>query len=83
MLELQNIYTLPSHSRQGAGVKLTQAVMSIAEKGPTIYYLEATPMGYGVYLKCGFEEVDHIELDLTPYGGSGLYRHFAMIRCID
>ncbi|KAK6526525.1 hypothetical protein TWF694_005108 [Orbilia ellipsospora] len=75
-----NLYTIPSHYRQGAGKKLTMVGTQLADEEGIICYLDASPLGYPVYLKCGFEEVDHVEIDKGLYGGKGIHKHTGMIR---
>ncbi|KAF3906761.1 hypothetical protein AA313_de0204624 [Arthrobotrys entomopaga] len=75
-----NLYTMPSHYRQGAGKRLAMAGVELADEEGVMCYLDASPLGYPVYLKCGFEEVDYVEIDKGLYGGEGIHKHIGMIR---
>ena len=41
-------------------------------------------MGFGLYKKCGFQEIGGpdgvVEVDMGEWGGEGVHRHVAMIR---
>lgn len=43
-------------------------------------YLEATPIGYPVYRRQGFEDVDVVELDFSRWGGEESEKFTAMTR---
>ena len=55
-----------------------------ADREGRLCYLSASPMGYGLYKKLGFQEVDGpdgaVEIDCASWGGQGTHRHVAMIR---
>ena len=77
---IENLLTDPSYWRRGLGTKLTKILTSQADKEGATCYLDASPLGYPIYLKCGFEEVDIVEIDKSKYGGKGIHRHVGMIR---
>ena len=35
-------------------------------------YIEASPAGYGLYLRHGWKHVDEIVIDISKYGGRGV-----------
>jgi hypothetical protein len=43
-------------------------------------FLIATPAGSGLYRKLGFEEIDSLNFDTTPYGGDGKTTWLCMMR---
>ena len=43
-------------------------------------YVEASPAGYGLYQKMGFEEVDTLDTDMSRWGGEGVYHNVCMFR---
>ena len=55
-----------------------------ADREGRICFLCASPVGYGLYRKLGFEEVGGpgsiVEVDRSEWGGSGVHRHIAMVR---
>lgn len=42
--------------------------------------LDASPAGFPLYEKLGFEKAGEIEIGLGLYGGSGIHRHIGMRR---
>lgn len=51
-----------------------------ADKAGVICVLTASPKGYGLYLKHGFQVVKDYGLDLRPYGVEVTARRRAMVR---
>ena len=80
VIVLENLFTLPSHGRRGCGHELTKVIFPRVDAENGICYLDASPMGYAVYLRCGFVEVDVVEIDKGEYGGSGIHQHVGMLR---
>jgi GNAT superfamily N-acetyltransferase len=72
--------TLPAHQRRGAGTKLLRWCADVADQYGLPIYLEASPAGYHLYRKFGFEDVENIDMDLTRWGGVGTHRFACMIR---
>lgn len=59
--------------------------MDIADKTGTPAWLTALPGSYGLYLRFGFQEVDHRDTDLNAWDdfkcrGFGVYRVYEMVR---
>ncbi|KAI9879338.1 MAG: hypothetical protein M1830_008798 [Pleopsidium flavum] len=77
---LQILDTLPSHQRRGAGTQLIKWGVDVGDKYGIPCYLEASPAGYHLYRKCGFEDVENLDMDLTKWGGKGTHRYVCMIR---
>lgn len=74
----------PKHHKRGLGTKLMQYCHGIADEENLPIYLTAFPGAHHLYLKWGYEDVDHFDVDLNEYGekyrGFGIYRNWAMLR---
>jgi GNAT superfamily N-acetyltransferase len=56
--DINGVETLPTYRRRGIGTALTWAAVAAGkERGCTAITLSASPMGYPVYLKMGFEPI--------------------------
>ena len=47
---------------------------------PKLWTVQATPQGAGLYRKLGFEDVGNMDIDMSSFGGQGVYRYVCMIR---
>ena len=57
------VSTLPAFRNQGFGLKITQAAMQAAkESGFKNVILQATPLGFNVYIRAGFKEYCQAEI---------------------
>lgn len=54
--------------------------VELADRHGLPCYLEASPAGHHLYRKFGFEDVEMLEVDLTPHGGHGKHGLMCMIR---
>ena len=61
------------YERRGAGRMLVQWGLDTARHLGVDCYLEATPQGFNLYEKMGFEVFDRWDLDVEPYGGEGTW----------
>ena len=43
-----------------------------ADRDNTRTYIEASPAGFGLYLRHGWKQVDAIVIDIAKYGGHGV-----------
>jgi GNAT superfamily N-acetyltransferase len=77
---LNVIATLPSYQRCGVGVMLLRWGLEQADELGLQSYLEASPMGKGLYLKNGFEEVRDVEFDALKWGLDRDLPHVCMLR---
>ena len=84
LLVLERISILPSHAGKGLAKALVSWIFPRADREGRICFLCASPMGYGLYRKLGFEEVGGpgsiVEVDRSEWGRSGVHRHIAMVR---
>ena len=54
--------------------------LDVADKKVLPCWLQATPQGAGLYRKLGFEDVGNMDIDMSSFGGKGVYRYVCMIR---
>ena len=78
--DLNLLDTLPAHQRRGAGTQLVKWGAAVADQHGLPSYLEASPAGYQLYRKFGFEDLENIDMDLTRWGVEGTHRFVCMIR---
>jgi ribosomal protein S18 acetylase RimI-like enzyme len=58
--EILGVATLPAHRRKGWGTAMTWAAMTeAARRGCTALTLNASELGYGVYVRMGFQPAGH------------------------
>ena len=82
------LFTEPSFQRQGMGSALVKYGNQLADQATLPILLHATPIGYPMYAKHGFETVQYLDVDLrewVPGGksndkGYGNYRYRYMLR---
>lgn len=77
---LVGLVTDPDHGRRGAGGLLVQWGLDQADELGLDTYLDASPMGKGLYEKNGFETVKDIPFDLVQFGGEGAISHTVSTR---
>ncbi|KAN0089797.1 acyl-CoA N-acyltransferase [Hyaloscypha variabilis] len=74
----------PSYQGRGLGTKLMNFCADIADEARLPTFLTAFPGAHSLYLKLGYEEKTHYDLDLGSYGkkyrGFGIYRSYGMLR---
>ena len=74
----------PRHHKRGLGTKLMEYCHEIADGENLPIYLTAFPGAHHLYLKLGYEDIKHFDVDLNEYGekyrGFGIYRNWAMLR---
>ncbi len=64
---IHEVSTLPEHRRKGIGAALVNRAFDIAvEKGCTYATLQASEMGYPLYLRLGMEEVGYLHNWIMP-----------------
>lgn len=75
---------LPKYQGRGLGSKLLNKCNEVADEKKLPLFLSAFPGAYDLYVKHGYEEIGHGDIDLgkfgKPYRGFGIYRSYAMLR---
>ena len=66
---LQWLATHPSHQHRGAGTLLMEHVCELANYEGLDVFLQATPSGYPLYHKLGFEDIAAFDVDLGILAG--------------
>ncbi|KAK8222754.1 acyl-CoA N-acyltransferase [Phyllosticta capitalensis] len=77
---LHLLVTHPDHQGRGAGKLLLQWGLERADAAGLPVYIEATPAGFPVYRKLGFEPLETHTFDLAKYGLEGTDTHTIMMR---
>ncbi|OIW34153.1 N-acetyltransferase-like protein [Coniochaeta ligniaria NRRL 30616] len=67
---LRNLCCAPTRSRLGAGSALLRWVTELADKEGLPCWLEASPLGYPLYRRFGFQDVEVLDLRLTERWGA-------------
>jgi len=75
----------PDHQGKGIGTELLRHCMRVADEHGLPSWLQALPGSHSLYLRVGFVDVDHKDVDLNEwdgfkYRGYGLYRTYMMER---
>ncbi len=82
--DLQWLATHPSHQHRGAGTLIMEHVCELSNREGLDVFLQATPSGYPLYHKLGFEDVAAFDVDLGTLAGEGtngqIYRTVLMKR---
>ena len=71
--------TATKYRNQGAASMLMETFVAEVDRRGLRAYVEGTAAALGVYKKYGFEEVDHLKLDLKPWK-TGEYFNVCMFR---
>ncbi|KAH7309812.1 acyl-CoA N-acyltransferase [Stachybotrys elegans] len=74
-----------SQQNQGIGSQLLKHCLKIADDAALPTWLISFPGSHGLYLRFGFQDVDHRDIDLNAWDnhkmrGFGVYRQYAMVR---
>ena len=77
---LDELKTLPEHRRRGAGSKLLQWGLDLADREQLDICLIAMPLGLELYEKYGFERLHEVSVDLSKYGGDTTFTWVFMLR---
>jgi len=70
----------PEAQRMGAGKKLLEWGLRECDREEIEVWIDASPMGKGLYEKCGWKEVGHLDTELEQFGGEGVLRTVCMLR---
>jgi GNAT superfamily N-acetyltransferase len=84
-LDLSNFVVAPKYQGRGIGSKLLHQCLEIADKDGLPTWLGAFPGSHNLYLRFGFEDVEHQDIDLNKWDhyrfrGFGIYRNYSMVR---
>ncbi|KAL8920506.1 MAG: hypothetical protein Q9208_006256 [Pyrenodesmia sp. 3 TL-2023] len=77
---LHLLIVLPPHQRKGLGTMLIREGLAAADRDNARTYIEASPMGLGLYRKFGWKEIDDIVIDMRPHGGTGMASEKCLMR---
>ncbi|KAL6719969.1 hypothetical protein ACLMJK_001890 [Lecanora helva] len=70
----------PDYQRRGLGNMLIRSGLETVDKARAPAYVEASPIGFPLYLKHGWQPVDQVVIDMRPYGGKGIERQNLLMR---
>ncbi|OBT49905.1 hypothetical protein VE04_09239 [Pseudogymnoascus sp. 24MN13] len=70
----------PEYQRKGLGSMLLTPVLEQADKENAKAFVQGSVQGVGMYLKHGWEEVDEILMDYSPYGGASDVKTALLVR---
>ncbi|KAI5923335.1 acyl-CoA N-acyltransferase [Camillea tinctor] len=76
---LKHLHTDPKHQGRGAGTMLVQWGLEEAKKLGLVAYLESSEAGHSLYKKCGFRDVEHLEVDFSKWGATEMHNTWSMI----
>ena len=73
------------YQRKGIGSQMLRHCLDISDKAGLPTWLISFPGSHGLYLRFGFQDVEHIDTDLNEWDhfrfrGFGIYRSYAMLR---
>ena len=83
--DLSSFAVPPKHQSKGIGSKLLQHCFNVADGSDLPIWVSSFPGSHGLYLRNGFSDVHHEDLDLNAWDGNrfrgyGIYRTYAMVR---
>lgn len=83
--DVSTFVVAPRHQRKGYGSQLMSHCLVISDKAGLPAWLISFPGSHDLYLRFGFEDVDHRDVDLNEWDnfkfrGFGIYRSYAMLR---
>lgn len=79
-LVLALLSTRPEYQRRGVGSALVKHGINLQDLRDRPLWLEASTMGYPLYKKLGFEDVEEHITDFTPYGLEHKAKGVGMLR---
>ena len=72
--------TKPEYHRRGVGTALLNHAFNLPDLQDRSLWLEASPMGYSLYKKLGFEDIEEHSTDFTPHGREFKVKHVGMLK---
>lgn len=85
LLDISAFAVDPTYQRQSIGSQLLKHCLDITDGSPLSTWLIAFPGSHSLYLRFGFKDVEHRDVDLNAWDngnfrGYGIYRQYAMVR---
>lgn len=77
---LAMLHTDPKHQGRGAGSLLLQKFVEEARQKGLPAYLDSSERAHELYLKHGFQDLEEVVTDFSPWGMTEPHRVWAMIR---
>ena len=77
--DLAAVGTATKYRKQGAASLCLEWGTAYADKKGLPGYVEGTPIGTGIYRRFGFEVVDRVKLELSPWN-DGSFWNVCMVR---
>ncbi|KAJ4393105.1 hypothetical protein N0V93_002312 [Gnomoniopsis smithogilvyi] len=74
------LHTDPKHQGRGAATMLLRRCMENAAQRGLPIYLNASPLGHGMYLRHQFRDIETLVTDFSQWGAKNLHNVFAMIK---
>lgn len=87
LLDISAFAVGPAYQGQGIVSQLLKHCLDITDLTPLSTWLIAFPGSHSLYLRFGFKDVEHRDVDLNAWDngilrGYGIYRQYAMVRDI-
>ncbi|KAI1874833.1 uncharacterized protein JN550_002262 [Neoarthrinium moseri] len=82
---LSTLAVTPERQGRGIGSQLLKYCLEMSDKASLPCWLIAFPASYQIYLRFGFEKVDHRDIELNhwdsyKFRGYGIYQNYSMVR---
>jgi predicted acetyltransferase len=77
--DLSAVGTATKYRKQGAASLCLEWGTTFADKKGLPGYVEGTPIGTSIYRRYGFEVVDHLKMELSPWN-AGKFWNVCMVR---
>ncbi|KAK0643768.1 acyl-CoA N-acyltransferase [Cercophora newfieldiana] len=79
-MEIEFLAVHPDHRNKGIANRLVRKGIEIADQLGLDMYVLALEGGYKIYKGCGFQVLEHLELDDSVYGGAGVFHRYYLER---
>lgn len=74
------LYTDPKHQGRGAGTLLLKKLIEESVQIRLPAYLDASESGHALYLRHGFQDLEELVTDFSPWGMTKPHRVWTMVR---
>lgn len=68
---INTLATDPAYQGRGVGTAMVRWIVAKADAENVLCWVQSSPTAVGVYLAQGFEEVEHLDVDLTDFAPGG------------